>query len=374
MENKNLPTAAMNGAVASNTLGSIESNRAIAEVQGQVLMAKQFPRNQIQARRDIMEACKRKKLAETAIYSYPRGGKQIEGPSIRLAEMIAQYWGNIDYGIIELDQRTGIGKKAGKSIVMAYCRDIQTNTRRQMVFTVPHVRYTRSAGNKTLSDPRDIYEITANMGARRLRACIMGIIPGDIIEEALEACNKTLLGNNDEPLVERIKKMVGMFEGIGVSQTMLEKRIGHNMEATLIIEVVQLGKIYKSIVDGMSVVTDWFDLPAAAKKEKSDLAAATEKAKRKTAPVSEQEAKEETAPPSPVEEEQGIEVRHLAEINANDKYLDAIQNAIADDEFSTNGIHRTIETNDEKTAKKIIKAINKHERLLWLAKNKESKA
>lgn len=240
-------------ALAPNAMGSIEGNRAIAEVQGQVLMAKQFPRDQIQARLNILEACKRKRLAETALYSYPRGGTQIEGPSIRLAEMMAQNWGNIDYGVIELEQ------KSKESVVMTYARDIQTNTRQQTVFTVPHIRYTRNKGKVLLVDPRDIYEMIASQGARRLRKCILGIIPGDIVEEAVDACNKTLLGNNDEPIIDRVKKMVKAFADIGITQTMIEKKLGHKMEATLPIEIVRLGKIYKSIQDGMSKTDDWFD-------------------------------------------------------------------------------------------------------------------
>jgi hypothetical protein len=237
----------------TNLTGNIESNRAIAEVQGQILMAKQFPRDQIQARFNILEACKRRRLAETALYSYPRGGTQIEGPSIRLAEMMAQNWGNIDYGVIELEQ------KSKESIVMAYARDIQTNTRQQVIFTVPHSRYSRKRGNTILSDPRDIYEMIANQGARRLRKCILGIIPGDIVEEAVDACNRTLLGNNDEPIIDRVKKMVGTFAGVGVTQAMIEKRLGHKMEVTLPIEIVRLGKIYKSLSDGMSKIEDWFE-------------------------------------------------------------------------------------------------------------------
>lgn len=242
------------------TQGSIESNRAIAEVQGQILMAKQFPRDQILARNNILEGCKRIRLAETALYSYPRGGTQITGPSIRLAEMIAQNWGNLDYGIIELEQTESVGKKHGSSVVMAYARDIQTNTRQQVVFTVPHARYSRAKGLTFLTDPRDIYEMIANQGARRLRKCILGVIPGDIVEEAVDACNKTLLGNNTEPLINRITKMVSYFAELGVTQEMIEKRIGHKMEATLPIEIVGLGKIFKSLQDGMSKIEDWFDI------------------------------------------------------------------------------------------------------------------
>ena len=40
-----------------------------------------------------MRACQRRKLAESSMYEFPRGNEKITGPSIRLAEAIAQNWG-----------------------------------------------------------------------------------------------------------------------------------------------------------------------------------------------------------------------------------------------------------------------------------------
>src|SRR5690625_7971994 len=64
------------------------SSREMEEVKGQIFMARQFPRNVFQSEQRILDACKRPSLAETAIYSYPRGGARVEGPSIRLAEVL----------------------------------------------------------------------------------------------------------------------------------------------------------------------------------------------------------------------------------------------------------------------------------------------
>jgi hypothetical protein len=43
-------------------------------------------------------------MAETAFYSYPRGGQTVSGASIRFAEELARCWGNIEYGIKELSR------------------------------------------------------------------------------------------------------------------------------------------------------------------------------------------------------------------------------------------------------------------------------
>jgi len=182
---------------------------------------------------------------------YPRGNQTVTGPSIRLAEELARDWGNLDFGIVELEQRDG------DSEIMAYCWDLETNSRQTKIFTVPHERHTKRGVTK-LTDPRDIYELTANQGARRLRACILGVIPGDITEAAVKQCEKTLASGNDEPLVDRLRQMIVVFADLGVTQEMIVGKLGHSLEAVTEIELVSLRKIYTSLRDNMSQPADWF--------------------------------------------------------------------------------------------------------------------
>ena len=155
-----------------------EEGRVSQEVQAQVVMAKRFPRDETAAAARILKACKRRSLAEQSQYSYTKGGTSINGPSIRLAEAMAQAWGNLDFGWQELERRPG------ESLVEAFCWDIETNTRRKQKFTVKHMRDTRSGG-KPLKDEREIYEHIANQASRRLRACILSVIPGDVADDAV---------------------------------------------------------------------------------------------------------------------------------------------------------------------------------------------
>lgn len=235
------------------TMTQVESSRAMQEIQAAVISAKRFPRDTIQAHRRIMDACKRKSLAEQAMYAYPRGGQTVTGPSIRMAEVLAQNWGNLSTGITELEQTPA------ESVMMAYCVDLETNYRKAVVFNVKNERHTKK-GVTRLTDPRDIYENNFNLGSRRLRACILAVIPGDIIEEAITTCEKTLAGDKSEPLADRIRKMAKAFESVGVGQEMLEKKVGKKLDAFLAVEVVNMGKIYKSLFDGMTKIPDWFEV------------------------------------------------------------------------------------------------------------------
>ena len=113
---------------------AIEASRAIAEAQGKLVIAKRFPRNEIQAFANMKKACQRIGLANKAFYSYPRGNETVSGPTIRLAEELARCWGNIDFGIKELSQDNG------KSEMQAYAWDLETNTMSVQNFTNPHAK------------------------------------------------------------------------------------------------------------------------------------------------------------------------------------------------------------------------------------------
>ncbi|MFB4164782.1 hypothetical protein ACE1TI_13370 [Alteribacillus sp. JSM 102045] len=239
------------------------SSREMEEVKGQIFMAKQFPRNIFQSEQRILDNCKRPSLAEVAIYQYPRGGTRVEGPSIRLAEVLAQNWGNLSFGVKELEQREG------ESTAMAYAWDLETNVRQEKTFTVKHSMKARGKIKK-LEDPRDIYEKVANDGARRVRACILGVIPGDIVEKAIAQCNDTIKGNSDKPLKERINNALKAFkEKYRVTQEIIEDRFGYNADAFTEHDYVELIKIFNSLKDGMSKADDWFNKEAKSKKESS---------------------------------------------------------------------------------------------------------
>lgn len=242
-------------AAQHHTTTEMAISRQAQEVQAAMVIAKKFPRDEVQSFNRIMRACQRKTLAEQAMYEYPRGGTKVTGPSIRLAEAMAQNWGNLDYGIIELEQ------KNGESQMMAYAWDLETNTRQTKIFSVPHIRSTKK-GNVTLTDPRDIYELVANQGARRVRACILGVIPGDVIDSALVQCNKTLLSDNgDVPLVDLVRQAAALFQNdYGVTVQMLEKFIGCKSESFSMNDLIRLKRVYKSLKDGMAKREDYFEM------------------------------------------------------------------------------------------------------------------
>lgn len=264
MDNNNTEVA------VHNTQTDMMIARQAQEVQVAMLSAKRFPRDELAAIDRIKKSCQRMSLAQVAIYSYPRGGTNVTGPSIRMAEAVAQNWGNIDFGVIELERRQG------SSEMMAYAWDLETNTRSTKTFSVRHRRDTKQGG-KDLTDERDIYEIAANQGARRVRSCIMNVIPGDVIETAVQEARATLASGDKRPVNEILKEMLKAFKDLGVTSEMIERYMDKKPADLLKEELVDLRGVYKAIKDGQSKVSDYFKEPVGADDAQKDAIVAANK-------------------------------------------------------------------------------------------------
>jgi hypothetical protein len=238
-------------------LVSVEQQRAIAQVQASMLVARAMPRDRKQSLDLILQDCTDIDLAEEAEYEYSRGGSKISGPSIRLLEAVARRWGNLETGIEE------ISRQDGYSEFRAFAMDLETGWRDSKIFQVKHWRDTNNGGY-LLTDERDIYELGANMGARRKRACMEAVIPADIIRQAADQCQLTLKTKVDIT-PELIGSMVDQFSKFGISKEMIEERIQRHITAITPGLVVQLRRIYNSLKDGMAQAGDFFktDAPAA---------------------------------------------------------------------------------------------------------------
>ena len=242
------------GAVAvapQGALASAEQQRAIAEVQARMIIARSNPRSPQRATDAILNECTRPTLAEKGLYAYSKGGTDISGPSIKLIETVARHWGNIQSGIKE------VGRSGGYSECVAYAWDLETGYYDERQFQVRHWIDKGRTGRAT-NDEREIYELVANMGQRRKRAVLTAVIPGDVIEAAAAQCEMTLKANADTS-PEGIKKLVDAFAKFGVSKGQIEKRIQRRMDAIMPAQVVNLKKVYASLRDEMSAVSDWFD-------------------------------------------------------------------------------------------------------------------
>ena len=238
-------------ATEDNTMGAVASAGEIARVQAQLVYAASRPRNEQRAVDRMLNSFQRQSLAEVSVYQYARGGF-ITGLSIRAAEAMAIAWGNMDFGLRELEQ------KNGESTVEAFAWDLETNVRRSITFRVQHYRETKR-GRVKLEDSRDIYEMVANQGSRRVRACILAVIPRDIQEAVMAQVENTMRASFDIT-PEYLKKWLAAFEKFGVTKDQIEARIQRRIDTITPAQMTGLVNIYNSLKDGIGTVADFFEV------------------------------------------------------------------------------------------------------------------
>jgi hypothetical protein len=224
--------------------------RAQQEVQGAIIVAKRFPRNEDDCRAKLLKACKRTEFAEDAEYNFPRGGQDVAGPSVYLAREAARLWGNIQYGfeVIRDDQETRMIRSFAWDME-SNARTIQEDSFRKLIF--------RKKGGWVEPDERDLRELTNRRAAIGYRNCILQLIPSDYVNEACREANRTLQNKAaQDPDGER-KKIVDAFAEINVMPSKLEEIIGHKLAEASPPEIAKLRGIYKSIRDGNSTIADY---------------------------------------------------------------------------------------------------------------------
>lgn len=250
------------GHSSGNALAANDEARAVAQVKAQVIMARQFPRPPMEVADNILRECQRPSLADTAVFSFPRGKEMVTGPSIRLAEVLARNWGNNTFGV-EVLERKQDSKGVGYSVIRVFAWDLQTNMCIERKFTLKHWRSTRSGGY-ALTDDRDIYELEANMGARRLRSCILQMIPGDLVAAAVAACRKTSSSGLSEKMKDPnsrqqlVSATIRVYSKIGIQQTDLEEYLNARVDDWTADHMLKLKELKTSLDDGAVNMADVF--------------------------------------------------------------------------------------------------------------------
>ncbi len=93
-----------------------------AEVSIQMEFARRYPRSLVSFKRTAMElATENEAVAKTMFYALPRNGKTIEGPSVRLAEIVVNAWQHMRVATRDLDTEEKTVR------VQSLCWDLQRN-------------------------------------------------------------------------------------------------------------------------------------------------------------------------------------------------------------------------------------------------------
>ncbi len=274
---------------------SMQQAMARHEIEGAIVVARRFPRNEDAAYGRVMKSCQRWNFASIARYSYPRGGQQIEGPSVNLAREVARCWTNIRYGcdIVHDDDAS--------RTVRGWAWDVESNTKESQDSTFKKLIYRKKGGWQS-PDERDLRELTNKHGAICVRNCLLHLVPPDLIEEAIRCSKATLEHEAAKDPDEARKKMIRAFAGLGVTVEDLELYLGHPLKQASPGEISDLRGIWKSISDGNSVWAEYVKAREPAQSEKKNGGATIDDLTKAPAPKPSPESQEDRTPEAPDED------------------------------------------------------------------------
>lgn len=217
------------------------------DVDLQVRTAKTFPRDISKFKDQAHEmVCLDKETAESCSYAYKRGGKIIEGPSTRLAEIIAASWGNL-----RVAART-TGTDEGFIYAESVCWDLENNV---AVSYETRRRITNKEGQR-FND--DMIGITGNATTSiAFRNSVFRVVPRAYVNEIWKAARKVAAGG--QTLEQKRVDMLNWFEGQGVTeQQVLDLLNIANVDDVSAEQLAMLRGFAQSIKDGLTSIESIF--------------------------------------------------------------------------------------------------------------------
>jgi len=253
-----------------------QSDKAAIDVQ--IATAKAYPRSIKRAMENALAiATMDRETAETCNYSLPRGGKPISGPSVHLARILIQQWGNIRA------ESEVIGTDATHVTSRAVCWDLESNI-------AIKVTVKRSIMGKHGRYNEDMISVTGNAGnSIAFRNAVLAVIPKSVVNKVYNAAKEVITGDisdKNKLIAKRKQVMDALRETYGVTEKEILSAIGKaSIDHITGDDILVLIGIGQSIKDGDTTVDQAFrkDIKIASdatKKAADDLA---EKLKTKAA-------------------------------------------------------------------------------------------
>lgn len=221
-----------------------------ANIDIQVSTAKQYPRSISRCVNNaIAIATMDKETAQSCGYALPRGGKPITGPSVHLAKIIAQQYGNLraEAKVVEITDRQVVSRGTAWDLENNYA--VSFEVRRSIV----------GRGGNRYSD--DMITVTGNAAnSIAYRNAIFGIVPKSITEKAYKAAQHMITGDlsSEEKLIKRRDGAIKHFTDVyGITEEEVVKLCGkHTVNQIQADEIALLLGFAQSLKDGDTTVDE----------------------------------------------------------------------------------------------------------------------
>ena len=202
--------------VQPNQLAVIER----AQVDTQIETAKKYPRVLSKVKGRMTEyATLDEDTAASCFYTVPRGGRNIQGPSIRMAEIAISSFGNIRAETRVVDVIPNGPNPV--AVVQATVHDLETNTAIRME---KRRRITKKK-SKDAPDEDDINNAVNACSAIALRDSVFKVVPLSLIKPVVELAKKVAIGDARSFNAQRIK-VVDRLKQMGAKEDFIYAAVG----------------------------------------------------------------------------------------------------------------------------------------------------
>lgn len=218
------------------------------EVDTQIVTAKRYPRSVKKFKEDALSlATLDAETAASCFYSVPRDGKTIEGPSARLAEIVAASWGNLR------SQANIIAEDGDYITARGMCWDLEKNV---AVSTEVRRRISGKGGRKFSVD---MINTTANAACSiALRNAVFKVVPMALAKSIYDAARRVAIGDATT-LVDRRAKMVSHFAKMGVRAEQVCAAVGKaSVDDITVDDLATLLGLSTAIKEGDTTVDEAF--------------------------------------------------------------------------------------------------------------------
>jgi hypothetical protein len=266
-------------------LGALEQQTR-GEIDIQVSTAKRYPRSvtSFKQRAEAL-ALLDEETAEACFYVVPRDGKNVEGPSARLAEIIASTWGHMRVEARVVDEDDKYVTSRGTAW------DLESNV--AIAFEVRR-RITKKNGQRYNDD---MIVTASNAGSSiALRNAVFKVVPSALWRPIYEKCRLTAAGDA-QTLADRRAKMLLHFQKLHVQHDRIFALLGvQGVEDITLEHMITLKGLASAIKEGDTSVDSAFPPPAAKEPQRKTNDAPNAQAPQASAPAA--AAPHAAAPPA----------------------------------------------------------------------------
>lgn len=232
------------------------------ELDVQITTAKRYPRSiRTFKMRALSMATVDRETAESCFYVLPRGGKKIEGPGVRLSEIVQACWQNLYTAsrvIGESDDRKSI-------VAQGVAWDLENNVRR----TVEIRRRITDKHNKRYTD--DMVIVTGNAAASiAVRNAIFQIVPRAYVDEVYLSAKQLAVGDA-KSLSDRRVQVIERLAKFGITPARVLDVIGKPaIEDIDLSDVEKLIGLGTAMRDGEISPDEAFPMPSGLEQKKPE--------------------------------------------------------------------------------------------------------